>query len=56
MKPWANVREFGSVADNKEAMSLLHDLRKQVCETDKIVVDCLVQSLSSITEVRIGIG
>lgn len=52
VKPWADVREFGSAADNKDAASLLHDLRNQVYETDKIVVDSLVQSLSGITEVR----
>jgi len=52
VKPWADVREFGSAADNKEAASLLHDLRNQVYETDKIVVDSLVQSLSGITELE----
>ncbi|KAI8555542.1 hypothetical protein RHMOL_Rhmol05G0180500 [Rhododendron molle] len=50
VKPWADVREFGSAADNKDAASLLHHLRNQVYETDKIVVDSLVQSLSGITE------
>lgn len=52
VKPWADVREFGSAADNKDAASLLHDLRNQVYETDKIVVDSLVQSLSGITELE----
>lgn len=51
VKPWADAREFGSAADNKDAASLLHDLRNQVYETDKIVVDSLVQILSGITEV-----
>ncbi|KAI8556998.1 hypothetical protein RHMOL_Rhmol05G0299600 [Rhododendron molle] len=52
VKPWADVREFGSAADNKDAASLLHHLRNQVYETDKIVVDSLVQSLSGITELE----
>ena len=51
VKPRADVREYGSVADNQEATSLLFDLRNRTNETDKILVDSLVQSLSAITEV-----
>ncbi|KAL6961804.1 hypothetical protein U1Q18_045402, partial [Sarracenia purpurea var. burkii] len=52
VKPRADVREYGSVADNQEATSLLHHLRNKIGETDKILVDSLVQSLSSITELE----
>ncbi|GFS38930.1 uncharacterized protein Acr_00g0060280 [Actinidia rufa] len=52
VKPRADVREYGSVADNQEATSLLFDLRNRTNETDMILVDSLVQSLSAITELE----
>ncbi|PSS00223.1 hypothetical protein CEY00_Acc24192 [Actinidia chinensis var. chinensis] len=52
VKPRADVREYGSVADNQEATSLLFDLRNRTNEIDKILVDSLIQSLSAITEMK----
>lgn len=51
VKPRADLREYGSVADNQMATALLLDLRNKICDTDKILLDTLVQNLSSIVEV-----
>lgn len=51
VKPQANVRDYGSVTDNQVAMSLLLELRNKIYESDKVIMDILIQSLSSITEV-----
>lgn len=50
VKPQANVRDYGSVTDNQVAMSLLLELRNKIYESDKVIMDILIQSLSSITE------
>lgn len=52
VRPQADVRGYGSVTDNEMAMSLLFELRSKMYESDKLVVDALVQSLSSILEVE----
>ena len=51
MKPQADVREYGSPADNQAAASLLAELRNKIFEFDEFVQEILVQSLSGITEV-----
>ncbi|KAK3031229.1 hypothetical protein RJ639_036884, partial [Escallonia herrerae] len=50
VKPQADVREYGSVSDNQAATSLLIELQKKTDESDKILLDLLVQNLSSITK------
>lgn len=51
MKPQVDIREYGSVTDNQLATSLLLELRNKIYESANIIVDILVQSLSSVTEV-----
>ncbi|KAK8638609.1 hypothetical protein V6N13_137024 [Hibiscus sabdariffa] len=50
VKPQADVRGFGSVADNQHASSLLLELRDKIYESDNIMMDILVQNLSTVTE------
>ncbi|KAM7478464.1 hypothetical protein LguiA_026677 [Lonicera macranthoides] len=52
VKPQADVREYGSPADNQAAASLLAELRNKIFEFDKIVQEILVHSLSGITEME----
>ncbi|GMP39973.1 hypothetical protein CsSME_00010606 [Camellia sinensis var. sinensis] len=54
VKPGADVREYGSVTDNQVATSLLFDLRNKISESDKILVDILVQNLSSSVELDVA--
>ncbi|KAF2324020.1 hypothetical protein GH714_006213 [Hevea brasiliensis] len=49
-KPQADVREYGSVADNQLASSLLLELRSKIFESDKVIIDTLIQSLSNATK------
>ncbi|XP_056168593.1 protein SEMI-ROLLED LEAF 2 isoform X2 [Syzygium oleosum] len=51
VRPQADVREYGSALDNQKASSLLLHLRSQTCESDKVLLNILIQSLSNITEV-----
>lgn len=52
VKPQANVRDYGSASDNQAAMSMLTDLRNKIYGSDKVIMNILIQSLSSIiTEV-----
>lgn len=51
MKPQVDIREYGSVTDNQLATSLLFELRNKIYESDNVIMDILVQSLSSVTEV-----
>lgn len=51
IKPKADVRGYGSATDNEVAVSLLYELRSKMKESDKLIVDVLVQSLSGVTEV-----
>ncbi|KAK9292121.1 hypothetical protein L1049_020079 [Liquidambar formosana] len=51
-QPQADVKGYGSATDNEVAMSLLFELRNKIYESDKVIVDILVQSLSSITELE----
>ncbi|XP_052205119.1 protein SEMI-ROLLED LEAF 2 isoform X2 [Diospyros lotus] len=52
IKPQADVRAYGSVTDNQAAASLLCDLQNTIYKSDKIVLDSLANSLSSITELE----
>ncbi|KAA8545251.1 hypothetical protein F0562_020035 [Nyssa sinensis] len=52
VKPQANAREYGSATDNQAASSLLSELRDKIYESNKIMLDTLVQSLSGITELK----
>lgn len=51
VKPLANVGEYGSPNDNQEASLLMSDLRKNIFESENIMLDILSQSLSKITKV-----
>lgn len=51
VNPQANMRAYGSVADNQVAISSLLELRNKIYESDKAIIDILIQSLSSVTEV-----
>ncbi|KAF8394670.1 hypothetical protein HHK36_020886 [Tetracentron sinense] len=50
VKPHADVREYGSASDHQLATSLLFELRDVMYESEKTILDILVRSLSSITE------
>ncbi|KDP23388.1 hypothetical protein JCGZ_23221 [Jatropha curcas] len=52
-KPQADVREYGSAVDNQLAASLLLELRNKAYECDKVIMDILIQSLSTATEVEV---
>ncbi|KAK3198885.1 hypothetical protein Dsin_022300 [Dipteronia sinensis] len=48
----ADVQEYGSFTDNQIAASILFELRNKIYEADKVVMDIIVQNLSTITEVE----
>lgn len=52
LKPHADVRKYGSAADNEAAVSSLSELRDKIQECHEIIKDILVRSLSSIAEVE----
>lgn len=52
LKPQADIREYGTVTDNQLATSLLLELRNKIYESDDVIMDILVQSLSSTTELE----
>lgn len=52
VKPLANVGEYGSPKDNEGASSLLSELRKNIFESENIMLDILSQSLSKITKME----
>ncbi|KAF2307308.1 hypothetical protein GH714_026229 [Hevea brasiliensis] len=49
-KPQADAREYGSVSDNQIASSLLLELRNKLFESDKVIMDTLIENLSNATE------
>ncbi|XP_055816588.1 protein SEMI-ROLLED LEAF 2 isoform X2 [Solanum dulcamara] len=52
LKPHADVRKYGSAADNEAAVSSLSELRNKIQECHEIIKDILVNCLSSIAEVE----
>lgn len=52
VRPQADVKEYGSFTDNQQATSLIYELRNKVYESDKIILDIIVQNLSTIIEVQ----
>lgn len=52
VKPLANVGEYGSPNDNQGASSMLSELRKNIFESENIMLDILSQSLSKITKME----
>ncbi|KAK8620729.1 hypothetical protein V6N13_067195 [Hibiscus sabdariffa] len=52
MNPQADVRGYGSVTDNRHASSLLLELRDKIYESNNIMMNILVQNLSTITELE----
>ncbi|KAL2231298.1 UNVERIFIED_CONTAM: Protein SEMI-ROLLED LEAF 2 [Sesamum indicum] len=50
VKSQSEVKDYGSVSDNEEALSTLLELREKAYESDKIVFSIFVESLSSITK------
>ncbi|XP_007031156.2 PREDICTED: protein EFR3 homolog B [Theobroma cacao] len=53
VRPQADVRGYGSVTDNQLASSLLMELRDKLDESNKVMMDILVQNLSTVTELEI---
>lgn len=53
VKPQVNERDYASFTDNQVATSSLIELRNRIYESDKVIRDILVQSLSGIIEVFI---
>ncbi|XP_022743108.1 protein EFR3 homolog B-like isoform X1 [Durio zibethinus] len=53
VRPLADVRGYGSVTDNQLASSLLLELRDKIYESNNVMIDILVQNLSTITELEI---
>lgn len=51
VKPQADIRVYGSDSDNQLAASMLIELRNKMYESDNLIMDIMVRSLSSITEV-----
>lgn len=51
VKPQYEVKDYGSASDNEEAYSTLCELRDKAYESDKVIFDILVESLSTITKV-----
>jgi hypothetical protein len=51
VKAQADVRGYGSVADNQLASSLLSELQSKIFESDKVLMDIILQTLSTTTEV-----
>ncbi|XP_059652292.1 protein SEMI-ROLLED LEAF 2 [Cornus florida] len=52
VKPHADLREYGFASDNQVATSLLSELRSKIYESNNIMLDVLVQSLSGIIELE----
>lgn len=53
VKAQADVRGYGSVADNQLASSLLSELQSKIFESDKVLMDILLQTLSTTTELEV---
>ena len=47
----ADVKEYGSASDNQQAASILFELRSKICESEDVIMDILVQNLTSMTKV-----
>lgn len=52
VKPQADIRVYGSDSDNQLAASMLIELRNKMYESDNLIMDIMVRSLSSITEME----
>ncbi|EEF49964.1 conserved hypothetical protein [Ricinus communis] len=52
LKPQVDVREYGSATDNQLALSLLFELQGKIFESDKVIMDTLIQNLSNATELE----
>ncbi|KAL2490399.1 Uncharacterized protein Adt_26027 [Abeliophyllum distichum] len=52
LKPQSDVGEYGSAADNQEASSILAELQKKTTESEKNMLEIIVESLSSITQLE----
>ncbi|XXG53982.1 hypothetical protein AAC387_Pa03g1977 [Persea americana] len=50
VKPQADVREYGSSADQQEAISTIFELKKMVGQSDKDLEGVIIQNLSRMTE------
>ncbi|XVE63126.1 hypothetical protein DITRI_Ditri06bG0174900 [Diplodiscus trichospermus] len=53
VRPQADVRGYGSVTDNQLASSLLFELRDKIYESNHVMMDILVQNLSTITDMEV---
>ncbi|KAI4349895.1 hypothetical protein L6164_010438 [Bauhinia variegata] len=52
VKTNVDVREYGTAADNQQAMSALSELRDRICEHNQTIKDVLVENLASITQLE----
>lgn len=52
LKPQSDLGKYGSIADNQVASSILTELQKNTIESEKYVLDIIVESLSSITKLE----
>ncbi|OVA16780.1 hypothetical protein BVC80_1543g235 [Macleaya cordata] len=50
VKPQADLKEFGSATDHQAALQSLSELRDALHESDKAILNILVESLSCLTE------
>ncbi|KAJ6384639.1 hypothetical protein OIU78_027863 [Salix suchowensis] len=53
VKARADVRGYGSAADNQLASSLLSELQSKIFESDKVLMDILLQTLCTTTELEV---
>lgn len=51
VKPHTEVRFHYSLADNEEAAAMLAESKQKIFESNAIILDMIVQSLSRFTEV-----
>ncbi|KAF9619808.1 hypothetical protein IFM89_009559 [Coptis chinensis] len=54
VKPQADVKEYGSTTDHQAALYSLTELREGLLDSDKVILDILVRSLSSVMELDMG--
>ncbi|KAG8648315.1 protein SEMI-ROLLED LEAF 2 isoform X2 [Manihot esculenta] len=52
-KPQADVRDYGSASDNQLASSLLLEMKNKAFESDKVIMDTLIQNISNATELEV---
>ncbi|XP_047325648.1 protein SEMI-ROLLED LEAF 2 isoform X2 [Impatiens glandulifera] len=54
LKPRANLKKFGSDADNQVALASLSELGDKLCDSDEVLVNAIAQSLSCTFELEVS--